>query len=191
MKGLPVTPDQLQAYAEGRKTIMRRLDGLKKINQHPDDWACYVPLNRFLHISGDRMDVKSPHQVGEVVYLKEAWAVDPNSSNVVYKSDIGAENTKTFIFGGYRWRSPLSMPAWAARHFQRITAVRPERLWEITPDEAVAEGFGALHWDCMHSAVENFRSYWNSLYPRYSWARNPWVFVITSEKVDRPVEAQR
>ncbi len=38
MKGILFKPEMIQAIIEGRKTVTRRLDGLKEINKGPDTW---------------------------------------------------------------------------------------------------------------------------------------------------------
>ena len=41
---------------------------------------------------------------------------------------------------GWYKRSPLFMPEWAARYFEKITDIRAERLQEITWEDVLAEG---------------------------------------------------
>lgn len=81
------------------------------------------------------------------------------------------------------WKSPLFMPAWAARYFIQILDVRPERLQEITNEDALKEGFvetriregNGIHWE---SARGNFILKWESINPKYPFASNPWVWRI-------------
>ena len=90
------------------------------------------------------------YQVGETVYIKEAWRIVGKSSTddkyelqIQYKdgeriwkevSPIKwcwyTDNTGWGVDS--RWRSPLFMPAWAARDFIKMTDIRAERLQEIT-----------------------------------------------------------
>jgi len=96
--------------------------------------------------------LKTPYQVGETVYIKEAFRYiqgggEVHDFGVWYKLD-----------GEYKWwrdnggimnypineknRSPLFMPAWAARHFIQITDVRAGDFFLplISPEELELEG---------------------------------------------------
>ena len=90
---------------------------------------------------------KPRYQVGEVVYIKEAWCplIAPiyNLLNptipTVYKQEMdagGATLPKEF-----KWHSPMRMPEWAARYFIKITDIRAERLrLPLSPEELKLEG---------------------------------------------------
>lgn len=144
--------------------------------------------------------LKSRYQVNEILYIKEAWAVNATNDNrkpreissvaLVYYKDSDSPITL-----GKR-RSPLFMPAWAARDFIQITAVRAERLQEITAKDCVAEGYpgGDIPEDRDGKQMEIsklmrlgwFQATWNSINPKYPWEDNPWVFVYLFKKVERP-----
>lgn len=91
-----------------------------------------------------------------------------------------------------RWRPASDMPRWAARLLLEITEIRVERLQEITPVDARAEGV-----ECPDDQREHnywgghliaFRSLWDSINgkrPGCSWSDNPWVWAISF----KPVEA--
>ncbi len=104
------------------------------------------------------------------------------------------------------------MPKEAARLFLRVTDVRVERLWDITEEQAKAEGIfldspnfiPTYHYDKRKCNVpgngwkmarECFRwGLWDSNIkkadlPRYGWATNPWVWVIAFERISKE-EAQ-
>ena len=147
MKGILFKPDMIKAIAEGRKTQTRRLDGLKEINKEPNAWTyhpgCSFPkLGRFTfwfdnqkpyHGETGVTVCKPRYRIGEVVYIKEAWATYiqddslkpsqiPEHYRIWYKTDDSGELSK---YRG-KWRSPLFMPEWAARYFIKLLDVRPE-----------------------------------------------------------------
>lgn len=131
--------------------------------------------------------VKPRYLPGEVVYVKEACWFDGNT--VVYKSDPGAEETRTFIFGGYHWRSPLFMPARAARYFFQIADVRPERLQDITEEDCIAEGFltSPACADIKVTGRQWYRMLWDSINkPPHGWSSNPWIWEYCFKLTDRP-----
>jgi hypothetical protein len=94
---------------------------------------------------------------------------------------------------GWWLRPSLFMPRRASRIALEITDVRIERLRDITEDQALAEGFSAMH-DGVHvyfdnhlphpnpglsvTAVIAFVVYWQSINGRDSWSDNPWVWVV-------------
>ena len=60
-------------------------------------------------------------------------------------------------------------------------AIWPQRLGEITPQEAVAEGMPPALLDAdPAAAVEGFRKLWDKIYgeTEFAWEANPWVWVI-------------
>lgn len=108
---------------------------------------------------------------------------------------------------GKSWQPSLFMPKEAARIFLRITDIRVERLQDITEEDAKAEGAEPMHhrcggfgyyeaggetmectclsWDqgeyCM-----GFKLLWQSINGPDSWQTNPWVWLVTFERIDKP-----
>ena len=100
------------------------------------------------------------------------------------------------------WRPSIHMPKEAARLFLRVTDVRVERLQDIKNADLRAEGIpipflpqelnsqfnrlGAIN-DCKQ-AREEFMSLWDSLNAArgYGWTSNPWVWVYTFERTEKP-----
>lgn len=211
MKGILFKPDMHLAIREGRKTVTRRLHGLKEINQEPEKWFSLAvaqdcpPLKVgdfiFQHEDYHCVGVKSRYQVGEVVFVQEAWAVEKRLDHLTISELSHAaemplffrlDNSKTLLEIG-KWRSPLFMPAWAARDFIKITDVRTERLQEITPEDVIKEGI-ARYTFARGCASPNppdprwkFIELWDSTNPQYPWASNPWAWRYEFKKVAKPV----
>jgi len=95
-----------------------------------------------------------------------------------------------------KWHPFIHMPKKAARLFLRVTGVRVERLQEITGHDVLAEGVDngrsnpamGKRWENMQRMA--FSDLWNSTVkkadlPRYSWAADPWVWVIAFERISR------
>lgn len=98
---------------------------------------------------------------------------------------------------GARWRPSIHMPRWASRILLEITEVRVERLQEITPQDAVAEG----SWPdpsyqpapghkgvCVDGefVVDRFAQLWDSINAAcgYGWDANPWVWVVRFRRLE-------
>ncbi|WP_213223030.1 ASCH domain-containing protein [Klebsiella grimontii] len=109
------------------------------------------------------------------------------------------------------WKPSIHMPKAASRILLEITDVRVERLNTISEEDAQREGVYTEVWDQtvvarnyaardeffqfwsedMPHYVEmnqlyrsSFRSLWSSIYGDESWKANPWVWVISFERVE-------
>ncbi|HGM6992107.1 TPA: hypothetical protein ACKP7H_002359 [Serratia marcescens] len=98
----------------------------------------------------------------------------------------------------YGWKPSIHMPRWASRITLEITAVRVERLNDISEEDAEAEGIDmeALYdsqdcYDCIadHNMTGRptvtgaFKYLWESIYGVDSWNANPWVWAISFRRV--------
>jgi len=97
------------------------------------------------------------YQVGDIVYVRETWGnwnyddPDCNACYYQYRADYpdGAKDYEwpeldefgeKIICDLPKWHPSIHMPKEAARTFLRITAVRVERLQDITEEQAFKEG---------------------------------------------------
>lgn len=134
---------------------------------------------------GDRLWVRETFQ-GPLIpedELSEYLGANPDKfqspAYCEYAADGGAkpeyvdsdENTR------YGWRPSIHMPRWASRITLEITAVRVERLQDISKADAIAEG-GTEHFN-----IDWFGPLWASIYGVDSWNANPWVWVIEFRRV--------
>ncbi|WP_341519807.1 hypothetical protein AABC73_14735 [Pseudomonas sp. G.S.17] len=103
------------------------------------------------------------------------------------------------------WLRPsLFMPRRASRVDLEVTEIRIERLRDITDEQARAEGFSPMH-DGVHmyfvnhlphpstgmsiTAVIAFALYWQRLHGNDSWNENPWVWVVSFRRLDKPTKS--
>jgi len=102
---------------------------------------------------------------GDVLWVRETYAVrsdiDPAKAldrarhYCIYKADRRsdpADEMNWHDYGG-RWRSSRFMPKWACRLRVPVVSIRPERLWDITEEDAIAEGVYALSDEMMQDAT--------------------------------------
>ncbi|BDE70869.1 hypothetical protein [Delftia lacustris] len=102
-------------------------------------------------------------------------------------------------------RPGIHMPRWASRISLEITALRAERLQDISDADARAEGIECMAGDpecgyrnyldqtCQDwslSPRESFRSLWESTNGPASWAKNPWVWVVEFERAQAQQKGQ-
>lgn len=112
--------------------------------------------------------------------------------------------------GNGKWYPSIHMPREAARIFLRVTHVRAERLQTITEEDAKAEGTckaypytdletgkTAYMHDENATYIGGFVCVWDSTIPKhpnkfkrypYYWNDNPWVWVISFERCEKPKE---
>jgi len=139
MKSILFKPEMIKAIVEGRKTVTRRVIKPQPELDIINRWKWYPDKNTEIswkEIYNQKMLTDyARYQVDEVVYIKEAWYQDPGGA-IWYKL-----NPPGFLSDCDYWKSPLFMPAWAARYFIKITDVGTERLQlPLTPDELEREG---------------------------------------------------
>ena len=170
---------------------------IQGLNRNPDAWGLtgykdgYFWFEDIKHTGDEKhfpIKCKPRYQVGETVYIKEAWATYranddwsiaqiAETATIFYEGEIGEY--------GYvgKCRSPLMMPARFAHHFITITGVRAERLQEITWEDVLKEGIG--HTIAISQpkwmVIDLFKVTWNSINKDYPWESNPWVFLYEFE----------
>ncbi len=195
MQGIFMTPDNHLAIREGRKTVTRRIRNPQP--EHGDleyeRWQCCDETSLYY--------IKPRYQVGEVVYIKEAWQSLGNKENTVYKLDGNSKlvwniNGKQGEEIVKKWRSPLFLPEKFARDFIQITDVRAERLQEIEkePDGFVKEGYTPLMLTDTHGQLAEFsldfawyENVWDLINGEGDYALNKWVWRYEFKKVESPV----
>lgn len=126
---------------------------------------------------------------GDRLWVREAWAThscfdaipprDLTTRSIHYQADGKAETGK--------YRQAFHMPRWASRILLEITAVRVERLQDISEDDALAEGVTFKNpvnpGHAARMGREAFAELWQSINGPDSWDENPWVWVIEFKRV--------
>ncbi len=103
------------------------------------------------------------------------------------------------------WIPSIHMPKSACRIYLQITDIRVERLQDISEEDAKAEGvlyygdesgdykdytYNDVYGDDwgVTTAKKSFGTLWESINGPESWNANPWVWVISFERIDKPKE---
>ena len=179
----------VQAILRGCKTQTRRLiKGLNPFYSEDFDGKLYIADE-----DGDMKPAETFHKLkkGDTVYVRETWqAIEINNDGAVfvYKADMSHRRVKISRTDRMKleqnmnsgWKPSIHMPKIAARLFLRVKDVRAEKLQDITAEDIKAEGV---------ENEEEFKRLWDStLTPaqldKYSWAENPWVYVIEFERIN-------
>jgi hypothetical protein len=205
IKPILFNTEMVRAILDGRKTCTRRL-----VKPQPDEKHTY-PLG-FVTDSTEKKKVgrfgfgideyggsiqyeKPPYQPGDILYVRETWCkgyLMNAKERYYYKAD-----DNDFLC---TWHPSTNMPKQAARIWLRVMDVRVERLQDVTEDGAKAEGAidnrGFIHspeneYDRIHTARDHFIKIWNSTIKksdidRYGWDANPYVWVISFERCEKP-----
>lgn len=137
---------------------------------------------------------------GDRLWVRETWALVPRTA---YAASVGVQQTirpddpyhhdAAVYRAGWdrtapgRWRPSIHMPRWASRIMLEITGIRVERVNEITPADAVAEGVGA-EWDEAHEGNgprDRYRALWDSLNAArgYPFDGGAFVWVIEFRRI--------
>jgi hypothetical protein len=199
MKGILFKPESIQAIIEGRKTQTRRVDELanKIATSYEWTWVHFNKRYNWWELKGrsefsgliEPFVIKPRYQVGETVYIKEAWMlfglVSNNGAFIHYKLDKDKNGGERLLqrpmgkplYPSLTWRSPMIMPEWAARYFIVVTDVRAERLQEIVPLGILKEGITINgvnpEADIRYRAAlyDEFQKLWDSINAKGHWVR--------------------
>lgn len=205
----------VRAILDGRKTQTRRVLKPQPVPVGgpfyrpspmvaPREWHSVSKEGNIVNIQ------KLPYAEGTELWVREAWRtgievehVKPSEIGytrpVRYEADDsvqpdvdGCAKIPTSRFG--KLRPGMFMPRWASRITLRVTAVKVERLQDISDEDAKAEGIfqtNAGSWSAVEgyaplagqSPKGGFYCLWTSINGPGSWDANPWVVAYSFERV--------
>jgi len=219
-KELPIlfTVEMVKAIREGRKTVTRRVIKIENPGFYKDATLLTDGAYRFNgYGTADFKFLKPRYNVGDLLWVKEGWRCTGGGTlrNIIYRADgdtpisfCGIDDGREPMLHvpepywaewdrlvyetdlGCDWRNPLFMPKWVAWSWLEVVSVRPERLQDITDEDAIREGFKITGCDGRshgHQWNEIFRPVWDSINAKrgYPWASNPWVWRIEFKGINR------
>jgi hypothetical protein len=171
----------VRAILAGTKTQTRRVCRAQHDNVWVEDGVMYG-----YHDAGNDGRVPSAYGVaGDTLWVRETFAniaIKGYDPTYFYRADGDELPPRDARAADNRWRPSIFMPRAASRIDLRVTAVRVERLQDISEEDAIAEG---VELELVHRSggAVAFRDLWDSLNAtRAPWASNPWVWVITFER---------
>lgn len=182
--------EMVRAILDGRKTQTRRVmrdvpfdaDGPFEAGMAPgsgpfmNQWAMQFS-------NGAMKRQRCPYgRVGYRLWVRETWYDNISSSrededrsheHLYYRADGEFHDFfEDFSDDGAKWRPSIHMPRWVSRLALEITDVRVQRLQDISPGDAEAEGL---------ENCTDFPGLWDSINAKrgYGWDTNPWVWCVS------------
>ena len=213
------TPENVLKILDGTKSQTRRV---AQVPSHYGVEESQESIKCPFGLVGDRLWVKESWRVGAWNEEEGTIAVDYRADNYARREwltlpdDDGEKFNKLWLDtcdelsakgiepdeDGYhwkpgespcKWRSGLFMPRWASRLTLEITAIKVERVQDISEADAIAEGITGEWVPPGHhsfnghraSARSGYKALWDSINAKrgYGWEKNPWVWAITFKVV--------
>lgn len=206
MKERPIlfSAPMVRAILDGRKTMTRRIVKNKEIRglcsreqwdaakAHP---SMQTPDFRFFGDHGP-FSLPCPYgSPGDRLWVRETFSYFRTADNINYPVWYWADSNPH----DGDWTKPkpsIHMPRWASRITLEVTAVRVERLNEISEEDAIAEGIkphrkGGWHWETCGDGLKwsnhfgyrdargAFAALWESINGAGSWDENPWAWCVS------------
>lgn len=195
----------VRAILEGRKTQTRRgmgkvpIDGRAPVQvggaQDPGLWGYAKPDGNMDRKAGT---FRCPYgEPGDRLWVREAWAPCLEKPGGIHFRAGGTDTTAHTPFCDSKWKPGIHLHRRNARILLEVIEVRVQRLQDITPADAIAEGLerrplpledagwldAAGHG---RPAVEAFASLWDSIHgddPYACWGANPFAWAITFRRL--------
>ena len=190
MKELPIlfSSPMVRALLAGTKTQTRRI-------VKPQPSFCSDEENSAAGHTQEALGDKCPYGApGDRLWVRETWAPrgvnqiggGPLTTLIAYRTDgaMHALPHREIARDPHNWHPSIFMPRWASRLTLEITAVRVERLQDISEVDAKAEdGCWVVCGPRWGTYRAGYHWLWESINGPGSWALNPWIWVITFKRI--------
>lgn len=137
--------------------------------------------------------------VGDRLWVKETFAYTGPELNDAPGFVYRATDPDWGTMEGFKWKPSIFCPRMASRITLELTAVRVERLNDISDGDSKAEGiesspgtysgdrfwknYGMGNFLGYFTPRDSYRTLWESINGPGSWALNPWVWVLEFRKL--------
>lgn len=198
----------VRAILEGKKTVTRRVvvstsePKIPPVTMEPwfvdderqtDDHGCPCWVGShpdYPASTNEKWFSCNQGKSGDVLWVRETFSKHPYGAGYIYRATDPGWDSECV---GITWRPSIFMPKEACRLKLRVTDVRVERLQEITPEQARAEGVNQDTCPCKPSGnsastvdwVEGFKRLWDDINGKrgFGWDVNPHVWVVEFERI--------
>jgi hypothetical protein len=150
---------------------------------------------------------------GMTLWVRETWCepilFDGFEQDYYYKADNIQRSDIRSRHIGNKWKPSIFMPKEACRIFLKLKSIRIERLKDISESDAIAEGIERWTEERMKSKpthykvyfqnckpedlcsytsdpIDSYETLWQKINGEKSWSENPWVWVYSFEKINKP-----
>lgn len=190
---IPFNGEMVRAILAGKKTQTRRLCKAPIFTGDVPPTEDYILIGHDTHCVPQWIHADNfvSHE-GDRLWVRETWhpvikghpVALYRADDTIYYHDTGWGCDRGIYKKPKKWHPSIHMPRWASRLTLEITAVRVERLQDISGPDCWAEG---IDMDCEKygSVVECYADLWRSIYGAASWERNPWVWVYEFKIAER------
>jgi len=186
MKLIPIlfsTP-MVQAILNGNKSMTRRI-----VKPNPRVSSNYDEVGKLIN-EYSIFNLCPYGQPGDVLWVREKFCninfpeIDPE-----YYFFTQALDAEDYDPKEWKWKPGIHMPFEACRIFLRVKEIRVERLQDITAADITREGvvssftnpkMGIRHENAISMEFERL---WISINGKDSWNSNPWVWVVSFERI--------
>ena len=196
----------VRALLDGRKTQTRRVvksaTGYFNVNSTMDGQVCGLEV--IDENEGYVKQLLCPYgQPGDQLWVRETLFWSTCDDDWCYQADNcqlwtarqDDAYTANILKHEKKAIPSIHMPREASRLLLEITAVRCERLQDINEEDAVAEGVNLVEDDIFYEdyrdknrmvagAQMSYMTLWESINGPGSWELNPWVWVVTFQRVE-------
>ena len=196
IKPILFNTEMVRAILDGRKTCTRRI--CKDANECTVPDIDFYNADRRTYAVHNFVDKEHTEQLstaertcpictGDILYARETWKKAPNG--YYYYEDWQRND----IADVTKWKPSIHMPKEAARIWLKVTDVRVERLQDMTSEQISREGVEVEYPHVLNGEEKRyaFSTLWNSTIKksdidRYGWDANPYVWVISFERCEKP-----
>lgn len=207
MKGICFIEPLFHKVVKGEKTQTRRIINIQPLDSR--NWRVGTTMdstakedreiigkNHYLLLENEYTIKESDgryftpkYKVGEKVYLKEPYFIfdeEDNSCFYKYLPKVDWLTDKEFLDNVNSisrlqgWKNKLFMPESAARYFIEITAVRAERLQDISEEDCIKEGITLYDESGKylgHGYIDTYAALIDKINGKGTWEKNPFVWV--------------
>ena len=199
--------DMVRAILSGSKTQTRRIAKVATVPTKDPSKPFVTPLGTWTPRPIESHLAYYKYQTGDQLWIREAWRAAetecewskphrPHAKpSALIQDDCSIFYRASAKYMKPKWRPSIFMPRWASRIQLAITNIRLEKLYDISDEDALAEGviinpdgsFGDyLYGTSFDTPMHSYFSLWEKINGYANLQSNPWVWVTEFKRVEAP-----